>query len=158
MAVVNWEETAPQIEALDWHRRARHWHLVPLDAGEADDSPVALPPEELIAEEEPEAAAPQDVPEEEDDGFETERLTRERPEAGIPRADLDPVRVYLKHIGRFHLLTAAQEQEIGRRIETVRSDVQASLDLARSEEHTSELQSLRHLVCRLLLEKKKTVR
>src|SRR5947199_8350336 len=32
------------------------------------------------------------------------------------------------------------------------------LDIAfnrRSEEHTSELQSLRHLVCRLLLEKKK---
>src|SRR5205814_4976706 len=28
--------------------------------------------------------------------------------------------------------------------------------VARSEEHTSELQSLRHLVCRLLLEKKKT--
>src|SRR5262245_65378299 len=28
----------------------------------------------------------------------------------------------------------------------------------RSEEHTSELQSLRHLVCRLLLEKKKTKR
>src|ERR1035441_10911332 len=27
--------------------------------------------------------------------------------------------------------------------------------LDRSEEHTSELQSLRHLVCRLLLEKKK---
>src|SRR5205814_7629931 len=30
--------------------------------------------------------------------------------------------------------------------------------LLRSEEHTSELQSLRHLVCRLLLEKKKTKR
>src|ERR1035438_10698252 len=29
--------------------------------------------------------------------------------------------------------------------------------LGRSEEHTSELQSLRHLVCRLLLEKKPTV-
>src|SRR5438045_5717571 len=27
--------------------------------------------------------------------------------------------------------------------------------ISRSEEHTSELQSLRHLVCRLLLEKKK---
>src|SRR5262245_64569687 len=27
--------------------------------------------------------------------------------------------------------------------------------IVRSEEHTSELQSLRHLVCRLLLEKKK---
>src|SRR5205814_8417015 len=30
-----------------------------------------------------------------------------------------------------------------------------SLIARRSEEHTSELQSLRHLVCRLLLEKKK---
>src|SRR5258705_4771348 len=30
--------------------------------------------------------------------------------------------------------------------------------LSRSEEHTSELQSLRHLVCRLLLEKKKNNR
>src|SRR2546422_2256304 len=30
------------------------------------------------------------------------------------------------------------------------------LDLLRSEEHTSELQSRLHLVCRLLLEKKKT--
>src|SRR5205814_9994001 len=29
---------------------------------------------------------------------------------------------------------------------------------SRSEEHTSELQSLRHLVCRLLLEKKKLIR
>src|SRR5947199_3058749 len=29
------------------------------------------------------------------------------------------------------------------------------LEIYRSEEHTSELQSLRHLVCRLLLEKKK---
>src|SRR5258705_5475707 len=31
-------------------------------------------------------------------------------------------------------------------------------NLSRSEEHTSELQSLRHLVCRLLLEKKKAER
>src|SRR5262245_65352191 len=30
-------------------------------------------------------------------------------------------------------------------------------DGPRSEEHTSELQSLRHLVCRLLLEKKKKI-
>src|SRR5205814_10120238 len=29
------------------------------------------------------------------------------------------------------------------------------VEITRSEEHTSELQSLRHLVCRLLLEKKK---
>src|SRR2546422_7063499 len=31
------------------------------------------------------------------------------------------------------------------------------LERARSEEHTSELQSRLHLVCRLLLEKKKTI-
>src|ERR1039458_4827007 len=31
----------------------------------------------------------------------------------------------------------------------------SGMGLPRSEEHTSELQSLRHLVCRLLLEKKK---
>src|SRR5262245_65319488 len=39
-----------------------------------------------------------------------------------------------------------------------RTDVappEGSTPLSRSEEHTSELQSLRHLVCRLLLEKKK---
>src|SRR3989442_15673601 len=32
-----------------------------------------------------------------------------------------------------------------------------SLEVSRSEEHTSELQSRPHLVCRLLLEKKKTL-
>src|SRR5438045_6953382 len=35
------------------------------------------------------------------------------------------------------------------------STIAAALRAFRSEEHTSELQSLRHLVCRLLLEKKK---
>src|SRR5438045_7949224 len=34
-------------------------------------------------------------------------------------------------------------------------DTWTSASSTRSEEHTSELQSLRHLVCRLLLEKKK---
>src|SRR5262245_62999438 len=33
-----------------------------------------------------------------------------------------------------------------------------SQSMQRSEEHTSELQSLRHLVCRLLLEKKKQMK
>src|SRR5437899_6841562 len=34
-------------------------------------------------------------------------------------------------------------------------DAKRRAGVQRSEEHTSELQSLRHLVCRLLLEKKK---
>src|SRR5471030_3551662 len=35
--------------------------------------------------------------------------------------------------------------------------LQVTTSMLRSEEHTSELQSLRHLVCRLLLEKKKKI-
>src|SRR5437899_6434221 len=35
------------------------------------------------------------------------------------------------------------------------TETERTLFFDRSEEHTSELQSLRHLVCRLLLEKKK---
>src|SRR3712207_8839298 len=36
-------------------------------------------------------------------------------------------------------------------------DVNGLMRLGRSEEHTSELQSRQYLVCRLLLEKKKTI-
>src|SRR5258705_9987430 len=50
----------------------------------------------------------------------------------------------------------------GRAVPVVEADEEAGADrpvpdglAVRSEEHTSELQSLRHLVCRLLLEKKK---
>src|SRR5262245_18522287 len=41
------------------------------------------------------------------------------------------------------------------RLSPTETDAQLREAEARSEEHTSELQSLRHLVCRLLLEKKK---
>src|SRR5262245_62387354 len=50
---------------------------------------------------------------------------------------------------------------VQRTVSTIRRDLQGAAapngdltGLFRSEEHTSELQSLRHLVCRLLLEKK----
>src|SRR5256884_5712946 len=43
----------------------------------------------------------------------------------------------------------------GRRIEVVH---QREVGRVRSEEHTSELQSRLHLVCRLLLEKKKKIK
>src|ERR1039458_6939723 len=43
---------------------------------------------------------------------------------------------------------------IFRRERTATPHTNAIGDVSRSEEHTSELQSLRHLVCRLLLEKK----
>src|SRR5262245_64383378 len=43
----------------------------------------------------------------------------------------------------------------GRRIAWPNPFPRLGFERIRSEEHTSELQSLRHLVCRLLLEKKK---
>src|SRR5256884_4145954 len=50
------------------------------------------------------------------------------------------------------LLQVAQESEI---ILKMLDHIQNENQLKRSEEHTSELQSRLHLVCRLLLEKKK---
>src|SRR5690606_40764165 len=43
-------------------------------------------------------------------------------------------------------------------LEEANEAISLCLDLIRSEEHTSELQSRENLVCRLLLEKKKTRR
>src|SRR3989441_7408508 len=51
---------------------------------------------------------------------------------------------------RHHGLLPQQERAPGVEVEAVPPDI-------RSEEHTSELQSLAYLVCRLLLEKKKNL-
>src|SRR5437899_4280970 len=59
---------------------------------------------------------------------------------------------------RDHLATAVQENgDLRMKLDALALEVarrEGELH-TRSEEHTSELQSLRHLVCRLLLEKKK---
>src|SRR5258707_6288085 len=60
-----------------------------------------------------------------------------------------------------HLLTSSEMQQPGAGQQFVRLLVVEELQqglLARSEEHTSELQSRQYLVCRLLLEKKKNRR
>src|SRR2546423_10814197 len=53
-----------------------------------------------------------------------------------------------------------QAEDVVQRLLEARLELRRGLDLRssrrRSEEHTSELQSLAYLVCRLLLEKKKT--
>src|SRR2546422_7217218 len=49
----------------------------------------------------------------------------------------------------------APDAEVRKVWHTVRAARDAAVALLRSEEHTSELQSRLHLVCRLLLEKKK---
>jgi RNA polymerase primary sigma factor len=65
-----------------------------------------------------------------DDGKEEELTSEEleeSPEARVPDAELDLVRVYLKNIGRRKLLKGSQEQEIGRRIEIARGDLLAEI-------------------------------
>src|SRR5262245_64512447 len=66
-----------------------------------------------------------------------------------PRSTLFPTRRSSDLIGHG---SDAPAQCRGEGIAALRSDARGA---RRSEEHTSELQSLRHLVCRLLLEKKK---
>src|SRR5690554_1056883 len=49
----------------------------------------------------------------------------------------------------------AMEPELAKDVPNIRSLKAVSVENPRSEEHTSELQSRPHIVCRLLLEKKK---
>src|SRR2546429_4048258 len=49
------------------------------------------------------------------------------------------------------------ERFAGERLDRIEYEKSLQLGIRRSEEHTSELQSRLHLVCRLLLEKKKNM-
>src|SRR5437899_8122470 len=64
---------------------------------------------------------------------------------------LGPFKFAFGFLGFAELSISLPQQVVSHKV------VGASLSKARSEEHTSELQSLRHLVCRLLLDKKKAV-
>src|SRR2546422_2094753 len=73
-----------------------------------------------------------------------------------PRSTLFPYTTLFRSSQRSRSsLTTSGDPESGRPPRTVREAV-GSRVRRRSEEHTSELQSRLHLVCRLLLEKKKT--
>src|SRR5258705_3022546 len=67
-------------------------------------------------------------------------------------AESRPTHVLLRMIGKSSFRPGAPD--LARKDRPVASSVAAgatAVDTGRSEEHTSELQSLRHLVCRLLL-------
>src|SRR5436853_7220866 len=75
-----------------------------------------------------------------------------------PRSTLFPYTTLF----RSHRVSAFYEEIAGHKLIATPHSVSVPLQILcqkpkkiRSEEHTSELQSLRHLVCRLLLEKKK---
>src|SRR5258705_6631048 len=70
-----------------------------------------------------------------------------------PRSTLFPYTTLFRSVRG---LTRRQRREIAMsHLRLVGLEKFAPDEAERSEEHTSELQSLRHLVCRLLLEKKK---
>src|SRR2546425_2753269 len=73
-----------------------------------------------------------------------------------PRSTLFPYTTLFR--SRTHVLEQVAHHQIRRRLYVRRGHAHhlvAFLHQIRSEEHTSELQSLAYLVCRLLLEKKK---
>jgi RNA polymerase primary sigma factor len=111
---------------LDWRVRAHELGLGPLDGHDDPARPAVEPVDRLIEGEEPEAFTEQPL-----DAAERETLPQDEvgdvPEAELPEDELDPVRVYLKHIGRRKLLTAQEEQRIGRAIEVARGDLLAEL-------------------------------
>src|SRR3989442_8786016 len=68
----------------------------------------------------------------------------------------DALPIYASHLTARSKLAMCSDQEVLEAVRASRSLAQVLLVRAhRSEEHTSELQSRPHLVCRLLLEKKK---
>src|SRR5690606_42158301 len=73
----------------------------------------------------------------------------------VLKLDADPERLQALGLDRRSLAEQIQLQLDGATIAEYREDVRNVLVVARSEEHTSELQSRENLVCRLLLEKKK---
>src|SRR5258705_6569429 len=80
-----------------------------------------------------------------------------------PRSTLFPYTTLFRSLGNFKLCQERQSlcelmrQATGTIGVHPNNRINSQSDCLRSEEHTSELQSLRHLVCRLLLEKKKDV-
>src|SRR2546425_3090551 len=76
-----------------------------------------------------------------------------------PRSTLFPYTTLFRSEPDEGLRLAEQRQQPAHQVDignlALAPDVVDGADLSRSEEHTSELQSLAYLVCRLLLEKKK---
>src|SRR5262245_63551692 len=84
-------------------------------------------------------------------------LTFDRPESGANIFDAATLRELNEHVDAIErdsslrgLIIASGKKSIF----IAGADLKTLLKQASSEEHTSELQSLRHLVCRLLLAKK----
>jgi RNA polymerase sigma factor (sigma-70 family) len=103
----------------------------PVDGeGDEDEAPeFDGPPEQLIADEDPEALETQPLGPAAVDGFDAEQLNQEPPEEGVHGADVDLVRMYLQQVGRRPLLTAVEEAQLGKRLEAARADLIGTLSV-----------------------------
>src|SRR2546422_3896439 len=79
-------------------------------------------------------------------GSQTGGVVQKRPGQPEPRREMRGERLHAHRLGR-----------VVPRVEDVEAQLFGVEERVRSEEHTSELQSRLHLVCRLLLEKKKKI-
>jgi RNA polymerase primary sigma factor len=122
--LIDWNDPQPNAHLLDWRERAHRFGLVPVEDGEpADETPLLLPVDRLL-EEEREADDRQDIDESRDaDAAESSAPV----DAELPDHEVDLVRLYLNYIAQRRLLTAAEEQDIGRRIEVARGELLAAL-------------------------------
>src|SRR2546422_7183385 len=75
--------------------------------------------------------------------------------SSCPRNDLSSLRIVNRN--RVHRAGVARAQQSLALDDLGRDEHRDGVGVQRSEEHTSELQSRLHLVCRLLLEKKKKI-
>src|ERR1035438_7595425 len=89
----------------------------------------------------------------EEDIYQKLKLAATRERRPVGEAIQDAVTVYLRRQQKSGLARLLEREPFKISEEQFRESMEA--DFYRSEEHTSELQSLRHLVCRLLLETKK---
>jgi RNA polymerase sigma factor (sigma-70 family) len=130
--LIDWREPAPNARVLDWRQRAEAFGLTSIGDDGGTDGPVALPVDRLIEEDEAEVLPARFAELEPTEAFRVAQDDGDPDdvaEARLAGADVDPVRVYLQDIGRRRLLTMAEEQAIGARIETARGDLLAQLPL-----------------------------
>src|SRR3989449_5268982 len=126
----------------------------PADDTRAVAEEMAAAAHNLLATLTPEQAARATYPLNDNERFNWHFIPRER--KGLPLKEMKPEQKHLAHA----LLSTALSHRGYLKASTIMSLEQVLRDLeqgkgpARSEEHTSELQSRLHLVCRLLLEKK----
>jgi RNA polymerase primary sigma factor len=133
--LVDWREPERNAHVLDWRDRAHEFGLLPLeDTGL--ESTVVEPPSRLLEEEEPEAFDEVRFDRDAEEPVEDEERVDEFPASRVSQEDVDLVRVYLNHIGKRKLLKAHEEQEIGRRIESARTDLLEELAMIPSARQT----------------------